>query len=149
MSDNYPECYRGDIFFIHEDAYVGSEQKAGRPDIIVSNDTNNKYSPNVEIVFLTSQEKKPLPTHVEVVAKLPSTALCENVHTVSKERLGDFIRMCSTAEMTKIEEALYLSLGLTAPESNKAAQYSVELEAERNVYKQLYENLLDRVMPRA
>lgn len=149
MSDNYPEVYRGDIFYIHEGPYVGSEQKAGRPGVVVSNDTNNKYSSNVEIVFLTTQEKKPLPTHVEIFSKTPSTALCENVHTVSKERLGDFIRICSTAEMAKIEEALLLSLGLTAPESNKAAQCSVELEAERNVYKQLYENLLDRVMPKA
>lgn len=57
------EVYRGDIFYIATGGYVGSEQKAGRPGIIVSNDTANKHSPNVEVVFLTSQEKKPLPTH--------------------------------------------------------------------------------------
>lgn len=60
------EVYRGDIYYIATGGYVGSEQKAGRPGIIVSNDTANKHSPNVEVVFLTSQEKKPLPTHVDV-----------------------------------------------------------------------------------
>ena len=149
MSDNYPEVYRGDIYYIAEGPCVGSEQKAGRPGIVVSNEANNKYSSNVEVVFLTTQEKKPLPTHVEVVCKTPSTALCENIQTVSKERLGDFIRICSTAEMKKIDEALLVSLGLTtvdALEDNR--RQVVNLEAERNVYKQMYENLLDRMMSR-
>lgn len=90
-----PEIYRGDIFYIMQGSYVGSEQKSGRPGIIVSNDLANKHSPNVEVVFLTSQEKKALPTHVEVIARVPSTALCENIQTVSKERLSDFIRSCT------------------------------------------------------
>lgn len=64
-----PEIYRGDIFYIMPGSYVGSEQKSGRPGIIVSNDLANKHSPNVEVVFLTSQEKKALPTHVEVIAR--------------------------------------------------------------------------------
>lgn len=111
------EVYRGDIFYITAGSYVGSEQKSGRPGIIVSNDIANKHSPNVEVVFLTSQEKKPLPTHVEVICKVPSTALCENIQTVSKERLGDFVKSCTTSEMKKIDEALLLSLGIETPEA--------------------------------
>lgn len=82
------EIYRGDIYYIMPFYTVtGSEQRAGRPGVVVSNDINNRHSPNVEIVFLTSQEKKPLPTHVPVMCRVPSTALCENIQTVSKERL--------------------------------------------------------------
>ena len=110
-----PEIYRGDIFYITQGSYVGSEQKSGRPGIIVSNDLANKHSPNVEVVFLTSQEKKALPTHVEVIARVPSTALCENIQTVSKERLSDFIRSCTTSEMKAIDKALLHSLGIEAP----------------------------------
>ena len=56
------EIYRGDIYYIMPFYTVtGSEQRAGRPGVVVSNDINNRHSPNVEIVFLTSQEKKPLP----------------------------------------------------------------------------------------
>lgn len=78
------EIYRGDIYYIMPFYTVtGSEQRAGRPGVVVSNDINNRHSPNVEIVFLTSQEKKPLPTHVPVMCRVPSTALCENIQTVS------------------------------------------------------------------
>lgn len=112
-----PEIYRGDIFYIMQGSYVGSKQKSGRPGIIVSNDLANKHSPNVEVVFLTSQEKKALPTHVEVIARVPSTALCENIQTVSKERLSDFIRSCTTSEMKAIDKALLHSLGIEAPRS--------------------------------
>lgn len=147
------EIYRGDIYYISSGSYVGSEQKSGRPGIIVSNDTSNKHSPNVEVVFLTSQEKKPLPTHVGVICKVPSTALCENIQTVSKERLGDFIKTCTDSEMERINEALMLSLGIAKPEivedfKAPVIQVNTEIETERNLYKALYEQLLDRLMVR-
>lgn len=108
---------RGDIYYIEAGGVcVGSEQKPGRPGVIVSNDLGNKHSSNVEVVFLTSQSKKELPTHVSVICKVPSTALCENIQTVSKERLGTFIRACSDNEMREIDNALLCSLGITIPE---------------------------------
>lgn len=147
-----PEIYRGDIFYIMQGSYVGSEQKSGRPGIIVSNDLANKHSPNVEVVFLTSQEKKALPTHVEVIARVPSTALCENIQTVSKERLSDFIRSCTTSEMKAIDKALLHSLGIEAPavvggtQETEVPKAVSEAEVERNLYKALHEQLLDKVM---
>lgn len=147
------DYFRGDIFFITEGAYTGSEQNARRPGIIVSNDIGNKHSPNVKVVFLTSREKKPMPTHVDVMCKVPSTALCENIQTVSKERLDGFIRSCTTNEMKSIDNALLCSLGLHAPAAVGGTQESVsapaavsETEIERNLYKTLYEQLLDRVI---
>lgn len=145
---------RGDIFFITKGAYTGSEQSGGRPGVIVSNDVGNKHSPCVEVVFLTSREKKPMPTHVEVLCKVPSTALCENIQTVSKERLDSFIRSCTTSEMKNIDNALLCSLGLHAPAAvGGGTQVSMptpaavsEAEIERNLYKALYEQLLDKVM---
>lgn len=147
-----PEIYRGDIFYIMQGSYVGSEQKSGRPGIIVSNDLANKHSPNVEVVFLTSQEKKALPTHVEVIARVPSIALCENIQTVSKERLSDFIRSCTTSEMKAVDNALLCSLGIEAPsvvggtQETEVSKNVPEAEVERNLYKALYEHLLDKVM---
>lgn len=142
------EIYRGDIYYIDPFPAAGSEQKAGRPGLIVSNDKNNKYSPNVEIVFLTSQEKKPLPTHVPVMCRVPSTALCENILTVSKDRLSSFIRTCTEEELKSIDAALLSSLGImvkgevkeTAPKENSHA------EIERDFYKSLYEQLLNKLI---
>ena len=144
MDNNVFECYRGDIFYIeNRGEVVGSEQRSGRPGIIVSNDLANKHSPNVTVVYLTSREKKPLPTHVEVICKVPSIALCENIQTVSKERLGYFIRSCTTSEMKAIDKALLLSLSLTIVEEDLNEPTAIEIE--RNLYKNLYEQLLDRI----
>ena len=151
------EYRRGDIYYIEAGGVcVGSEQKPGRPGVIVSNDLGNKYSSNVEVVFLTSQSKKELPTHVSVICKVPSTALCENIQTVSKERLGTFIRACSDNEMREIDNALLCSLGITIPEVERELEESYKFppsteqisvaEIERNLYKSLYEQLLDKMV---
>lgn len=95
-----------------------------------------------------------MPTHVEVLCKVPSTALCENIQTVSKERLDSFIRSCTTSEMKNIDNALLCSLGLHAPAvvgggtqvPTTAPAAVSEAEIERNLYKALYEQLLDRVV---
>lgn len=150
-NDRSMDIFRGDIFFVSPGgSQCGSEQKSNRPGIVVSNDLANKHSPNVEMVFLTSQEKKPLPAHVEILAKVPSIALCENIQTVSKERLGDFIKSCTTSEMKKIDEALLISLGIKSQDllgetADSVPKTSTSVEIERNLYKTLYEQLLDRV----
>lgn len=80
--------------------------------MIVSNNKANEHSPVVEVVYLTTQDKKPLPTHVEVLCKVPSTALCEQVHSIYVDRLDDWIKTCTDEEMEAIDRALMISLGL-------------------------------------
>ena len=117
------EVYRGDIFFVTGSGgkVTGSEIKQDRPAVVVSNDMANKYSPVVEVVFLTSIDKaKHLPTHVDIICQIPSIALCEQVNSVSKSRLVTFIRSCTDKEMKSIDKALMISLGLeeTKPKGN-------------------------------
>lgn len=108
------EFYRGEIFYIHnESKYSGNEQGGYRPAVIVSNDIGNNVAPILEVVYLTTQEKKPLPTHVKICsAKYPSIALCEQIDTVNKDKVGDYIGQCSMAEMKKIDAALAVSIGI-------------------------------------
>lgn len=109
--------HRGDIFWVRQDyAAVGSEARKNRPAIIVSNDKNNTYSGTVEIVYLTTAEKKPIPTHVtiETMGK-QSTALCEAIYTVDKERLENYYCTLTSDEMKLVDQAVLVSLGLTAP----------------------------------
>lgn len=106
------EVFRGDIYMVEKTQTTGCEIQAGRPAVIVSNNMGNHFSSNVEVVYLTTAQKKPLPTHVDVLCKVPSTALCESVFTVSKERLGEFIKTCTDAEMKQIDNALKVSLAL-------------------------------------
>jgi len=63
---------RGDVFYADLNPVVGSEQGGIRPVLVVQNDVGNKYSPTVIIAAITSQiEKAKLPTHVELLKKIP------------------------------------------------------------------------------
>lgn len=113
---NNMEVYRGDIFYI-EDRFTtqGHEQRPGRPAVVVSNNAGNCHSDNVSIVWLTTANKKPLPTHCEILCNVPSTALCEQVLTISQERLGTYIRSCTEEEMDAVDRCLMVALDLKAP----------------------------------
>lgn len=106
--------YRGEIYYVlPEGCEIGSEQHSGRPGIIVSNDQNNKYSSTLEVVYLTTKPKKALPTHVSIeAARFRSIALCEQVHTVAKTRVGDYIDKLSKYEVEDVDAAIVISLGL-------------------------------------
>lgn len=108
--------FRGEVYYVLPTGKeVGCEQHAGRPAVIVSNNQNNKSAATVEIVYLTTQEKKPLPTHVHINAagKLKeSTAICEQVLTVDKTRMDEYIGVLCDKEMRDIEFGLMVSLGL-------------------------------------
>lgn len=107
---------RGDIYFIANTHNCGAEIAKSRPAVIVSNDALNATSDVVEVVYLTTQPKREMFTHVEIYATgRPSTVLCEQISSVSKTRIGDYLGRCSERNMADIERALLASLGLTAP----------------------------------
>lgn len=106
---------RGDIFYVERISTTGSEMQAGRPAIIVSNDMCNTYSTTVEVVYLTTQPKNDLPTHCTIRSSTkPSTAICEQVHTVDVSRLGNYVASCTEQEMAAVDAALIISLGIDA-----------------------------------
>lgn len=117
--------HRGDIFWVRQDyTTVGAEIKKNRPAIIVSNEKNNAYSDTVEIVYLTTAEKKPMPTHVviETMGK-QSTALCEAIYTVDKGRLENYYCTLTVEEMKLVDQAILVSLGITAPPTGIVAGF--------------------------
>lgn len=148
------EVKRGDIFYIenkYATEYPSGIQNEHRPAIIVSNDTGNKFSNVVEVVFLTSQDKKPLPTHCTVLCRVPSIALCEQINTIHKDRIGDFVRTCTDKEMQAVDECIKASLGLSdqqilTPAAPVANEDMIRLSAERDTYKRLYEQVLEKLM---
>lgn len=160
---NTREVKRGDIFYItysknFNDSY--SYDTTGRPGVIVSDDHLNRGSEYVEVVYLTTKIKRDMPTHVDVFCKTPSTALCETIHTVEKDRIGTYVRTVSDEEMEGIERGLRRSLGMNASvasvndaEPNNdmglaSMQKEIQLTAERDMFKKLYEDLLSKVVGR-
>lgn len=113
---------RGDVFYIHYESVCGSEQSAGRPAVVVSRNAINSSSPVVEVVYLTTREKNPSATHVEITSTdRKSTALCEQVANVSTSRFGDFKCRLSEEEMEKIDKGIAFALGLDIPQSRTEA----------------------------
>ena len=129
-----PEYKRGDIYYIARSGYaVGSEQEAGRPAIIVSNNLANKHSENVTVVYLTTQPKTELPTHVFInSAQKVSIALCECVVSVSKERIGNYYGQTTREEMKKINEALKIALDLEEKRAEMPQNDVKRQQAEEN-----------------
>ena len=110
---------RGQIYWIYKNEdrpAVGSCQDPGpgRPGIVVSNDANNIHSETVEIIYLTTAPKSNLPTHCTITsADKTSTALCEQITTVSVNQIGKHIGTCTAEEMRKVENCMITSIGLS------------------------------------
>lgn len=109
---------RGDIYYADLSPVVGSEQGGIRPVLIIQNDIGNKHSPTVICAAVTSKmNKAKLPTHIEISAKRyeivkNSVILLEQIRTVDKQRLKEFVCHVDHELMRKVDEALKVSLGL-------------------------------------
>ncbi len=110
---------RGDIYYADLSPVVGSEQGGVRPVLIVQNDVGNRHSPTVIAAAITSQlGKSRLPTHIEIGAEevgllKESVVLLEQMRTIDKQRLKEKMGHLSDSDMTKIDRAISVSLGLT------------------------------------
>ena len=63
-----------------------------------------------------------MPTHIVInTMGKQSTALCECVYTVDKARLENYYCTLTDAETKMVDEALLVSLGISAPPAGSAA----------------------------
>ena len=112
---------RGDIFYadLTKARELGrSVQAEIRPVIIISNDAGNKFSPNVNIVPVTSKIRKILPPHLKLKLQcldVESIVLNENVMTIGKELLRQKVGHCTEEIMLKVSNKLNMQMK-TIPE---------------------------------
>ena len=111
---------RGEIYVGALSPYVGSEQGGIRPVIILQNNLGNIFSPTLIVAPLTSRYKKRnLPTHylIEDVEELKTTSLVllEQIKTIDKRRITEYIGQASKDDIKNIEKALTISLGFEIP----------------------------------
>lgn len=103
------EIKRGDVYFCKFEKN-GSVQGGERPCVVVSNNSNNKFSDIVIVAPITSANKKKIPTHVPIMVEEPSTILCEQLITVAKSKLGNKIGRIK--QMNMIDKSLKIALGV-------------------------------------
>ena len=111
---------RGEIYVANLSPYIGAEQGGTRPVIILQNNLGNIFSPTLIVAPLTSRYKKRnLPTHylIEDVEELKTTSLVllEQIKTIDKRRITEYIGQASKDDIKNIEKALTISLGFEIP----------------------------------
>lgn len=153
---------RGEIYWVDIPNAIGHELMKDRPAIIVSCDALNDNSPVVQVVYCSASPKKELPEHITIRStEQISTALCENVYTVDKSRVGRFVGRCTRREMEQASSPAWgwPSTALQAPRRNEeepepvrgdtedgtASMALVIAQTERDTYKRMYESLLARM----
>jgi len=108
---------RGDIYRADLNPVIGSEQGGVRPVLIIQNDAGNLYSPTVIVAAITGRCKKPyLPVHVPIAAAesglpMDSVVLTEQVRTLEKSRLTQYLGRLTEEAMARIDTALARSIG--------------------------------------
>ncbi len=107
---------RGDVYYADLSPVIGSEQGGVRPVVVVQNDKGNKYSKTVIIAPISKKmSKPPIPTHVVFSAdslSYVSMILCEQIRTIDKKRLGQWICTLDQETVEKINRALRVSFDL-------------------------------------
>lgn len=108
---------RGNIYYadLGNTNKIGSEQKGNRPVIVIQNDTGNKFSTTIIVAILTKTTRKHIPTHVNINTKFiqePSDICLEQIFTIDKKRLSNYIGTVNNDIINRINEAIKASLSL-------------------------------------
>ena len=97
---------------------MGGKNQIRSAVLVIQNDVGNRHSPTVICAAITSRmNKAKLPTHVEIDAKRyrivkDSVVLLEQIRTIDKQRLKDYVCRVDKELMRKVDEALCVSLML-------------------------------------
>lgn len=117
MAKGNPE--RGELWWVDWSPARGSEQSGRRPALVVQTDpaNHNPQYPNTVVVTVSRQGRE-VPSHVRVeptaqngLASL-SFIKCEQILTISKQRLEKRTGRVTSAELALVDAALRLVLGL-------------------------------------
>lgn len=119
--DRTMEYHRGDIVWVDFGDTVGSEQGGVRPAVVIQNEKGNQHSPCLIVAIMTSKDKKPMVTHVNVNPfvetgtglKKSTITMMEQVRTIDKSRILSWSGKLGERMMKCIDKAIVASLGLS------------------------------------
>ena len=111
---------RGQIYWRSSPNKVDQNIQAKcRPVLIMSNNVGNHFSGIVTVVPLTTQSShNHLPTHIKI--DLPNTTsylMAEQLTTINKKSLGDYIATVTPEKMIEVDEAVQIALGFKSIDS--------------------------------
>ena len=119
MNPPKKEMLRGEAWMAQFPATENPNTPVRRPVVIIQNNTGNYHAGKVIVVILTSHIKKEKqPTHVVIESGIGMglMVLAEEIHTLEKWRLYQYIGTIDPTVMDQIDRAVCSSLGLTPPD---------------------------------
>lgn len=104
---------RGEVWWIDFDPSVGGEIKKERPAVIISNNAANRNLNRVQVVPITSNVSRIYPSEAKITFQGRSgKVMADQLTTVSKQRMRKKAGEITTEEMTAVELAIRVQLGL-------------------------------------
>ena len=106
---------RGNIYRVNLDPTVGSEQQGNaRPCVVLTLTAYNRQLRTVGVVPLTSSPRAlaPLIVPVPSAGKANSMALCHQIRTIDKTRMGKLLGTLSPEDMAIVEDGVRRVHGL-------------------------------------
>lgn len=106
---------RGNIYRVNLDPTIGSEQQGNaRPCVVLTLTAYNRQLRTVGVVPLTSSPRAlaPLIVPVPSAGKANSMALCHQIRTIDKTRMGKLLGTLSPEDMAVVEDGVRRVHGL-------------------------------------
>ena len=106
---------RGNIYRVNLDPTIGSEQQgSARPCVVLTLTAYNRQLRTVGVVPLTSSPRAlaPLIVPVPSAGKANAMALCHQIRTIDKTRVGKLLGTLSLEDMAVVEDGVRRVHGL-------------------------------------
>lgn len=105
---------RGEVWWVRFGPSVGGEIQKTRPAVIISNDSSNRALNRVQVVPITSNTRRVYPSEARIdLNGEERKAVADQIVTVSKQRLTTSLGSLSDDDMTLVEQAIKVQLGLS------------------------------------
>jgi mRNA interferase MazF len=111
------QASRSDMWSVNLDPILGREQSGTRPALVLSVDKFNHGPADLVIVLPSTSKNKRQPLHVEVTPpegglKLTSFVKCDDIRSISKQRLKQRYGALSSQTMAEVENRMRILLNL-------------------------------------
>lgn len=110
---------RGDIVWLNKELSLSlgkNVQDINRPFVVISNNTNNRFCPTVNIACLSKQESKAnYPMHIlldkeKYNLEYSSVIYIEQLLTVNKDEIVEIVCSLDNEDLERLDETIYLQL---------------------------------------
>ena len=107
---------RGEMYCADLGPAIGGEHGGNKPVLVIQNDCQHGHTVVVAAITRKLHHRDRNHTHIQLPEGrgllYPSIALLDHIRTIEKHRLTHFIGRLDTPDMTGIDHAIAVSLGL-------------------------------------